>query len=183
MAVESVSSIRSRINEKTIPILSIESLRQSCLVNAPITADSSLRMCPGILMHEAPMRVRRMINSTYGITKYDPETNEPVATCGFNIEDNIMIINNTPHGKAPRLFESKKVRRRFAKSYFRIEMMQVMVNMAKNLKLNGIKGFPVNERHGAVSEKMRRAVNELFELFGFELIADDKPYYFFDLIS
>jgi hypothetical protein len=183
MPTESVSSIRLRTSEGIVPILSIVTLRQYCLVNASVTADSTVKMCPGILMQEAPITTRRMINSTYGITKHDAETKEQVATCGFSIEDNVMVISNTPQGKNPSRFESNKVRRRFAKSSFRIEMMQVMMDIAKNLKLSGIKGFPVDDKYGPVPERLYRAVNELFELFGFDLIPDDMPYYFYSLAS
>ena len=183
MSSERISLIRSRTSEKTVPVFSIATLRQYCLVTAPIIADCTLKMCPGILMSDAPIQMRRQINATFGIEKYDPETREQVASCGFNIEDNVLVIKNTPHGKRPDDFTLVAVKNRLTTSDFRIEMMQVMLDIAKNLKLQGVMGFPIVEQNVPVPKRIYRAVNELFESFGFDLISDTKPYYYYNLVA
>ena len=184
-----VEIIRQRVSGKILPIFeNVDSLQASCLAEAALLPDSSLKMCIG--MNMAIPENKSLINGTYGIKKIDTHTREEVAVCGFDIEKNEMIVRHTPQGKKPEEFSSKQVRNRLGRSDFRIEMMQVMIEIAKILNLKGIVGFPVRPYFvGNMDTYLHkiRAKNKMFELFNFSFINNEKQpndsYYYLALIS
>src|SRR3989339_1597983 len=113
-----VEEIRQRVSGKILPIFNdVDYLHTSCLVQTPIIADCSLRMCYGMRMVTPGKEV--WINGTYGTKKFDKLTKEVVARCGFDIEKNEMVIRHTPQANRPEQFSSNQVRNRLGRSDFR----------------------------------------------------------------
>lgn len=183
-----VETIRNRVSEIIqAPFNDLDSLRSSCQKGSPILPDSSLRMCAGI--NATTLNSGHYINGRYGIKKYDLQTNEETALCGFYIENNEMVIRHTPQGKRPEEFSSGAVRNRLGRSNFRIEMMQAMIEIAERLGLSGIVGFPVRPYlMGNVRTYLHKtaARDGMFALFDFELRNANQPneaYYYLSLDS
>ncbi|GAB4219872.1 MAG: hypothetical protein Fur009_7960 [Candidatus Microgenomates bacterium] len=161
-----------------IPINDLDTLRQLCLDNAYVTNNLSIKACPGLFMKEVGKALKkRPINGVYGLEKLDPNTKESVAFCGFRIENEEMLISHTPQGKKPEKFSSSTVRNRFVRSNFRVEMMAVLIEMAKNLGLKRIIGYPAALFYevdiGLISyEEAYKRMDALFQKMGF--VFDEK---------
>ncbi|MCR4313542.1 MAG: hypothetical protein NUV58_04800, partial [Candidatus Roizmanbacteria bacterium] len=166
-----VETIRNRVSEIILPVFNnIDGLQTSCLAGNSILPDSSLRMCMGI--NATSLNGVHFINGQYGIKKFDAHTDEYTALCGFDIENNEMVIRHTPQGKKPEEFSSGAVRNRLGRSNFRIEMMQAMIEIAKKLGLKGVVGFPVRPYSvGDVRTYLHKTAGRdgMFALFDFEL--------------
>jgi len=183
-----VETIRHRVSGTIIaPFHDLDSLRSSCQTGSPILPDSSLRMCTGI--NATALSGGHFINGQYGIKRYDSHTGEETALCGFDIENNEMVIRHTPQGKKPGEFSSGAARNRLGRSNFRIEMMQAMIEVAEKLGLKGVVGFPVRPYFfGDVKTYIHKlkAKNDMFEVFNFQLKNETQPneaYYYLDLSS
>lgn len=183
-----VETIRNRVSEIILPVFNnIDGLQASCLAGNSILPGSSLRMCMGI--NATSLKGGHFINGRYGIKKFDAHTDEHTALCGFDIENNEMVIRHTPQGKKPGEFSSGAVRNRLGRSNFRIEMMQAMIEIAKKLGLKGVVGFPVKPYSmGDIKTYLHKLVgkNDMFEVFNFELKKADQPneaYYYLSLNS
>lgn len=182
-----VETIRRRVSEIILPPFNnLDSLRSSCQAGTPILPDSSLRMCTGI--NATALSGGNFINGKYGIKKFDLHTDEETALCGFDIENNDMVIRHTPQGKKPEEFSSASVRNRLGRSNFRIEMMQAMIEIAKKQNLKGVIGFPVKPYLLGNLKKYDlkiKAKNKMFELFNFKYIENSRDpndaYYYLDL--
>jgi len=182
--------IRERVSRKFLPVIEdIVSLHISCSNQTPLMIDSSIKLCVGGLRALDAKNVS-LINGEFGLKKVDKVTGETVALCGFDIENDKMVIRHTPQGNRPKQFSSSAVRNRFGRSDFRIEMMQAMIEIAKKLNLKGVIGFPIKpyllgdrKNYGL----KLKAKNKMFELFDFKYIENsgdpNDAYYYLDLAT
>jgi hypothetical protein len=167
----------------------LASLYSFCVEKKAINLKSTLFMVPGNNMTTVSTSQRSRIDSTYGMELYHEMTGERLATCGFNIESDVMFISATPQGKKHELFSSRKIRRSFARSKFKYEMMEAMINLAKLLNLKGIKANsalknPIDDLGLATMKTLARSKDELLEFFGYKLIEEEgeKSFYYLNLI-
>jgi len=182
--------IRERVSRNFLPIINNEdSLHALCSNQSPLISDATIKLCTGGLRILSEKSVS-LIGGEFGLKKVDKITGETVAVCGFDIENDKMVIRHTPQGNRPKQFSSSAVRNRFGRSDFRIEMMQAMIEIAKKLNLKEVIGFPIKPY--LLGDRKRydlklKAKNQIFELFNFkykESSGDpNDAYYFLDLAS
>jgi hypothetical protein len=184
-----LEGIKERVSVKILPVFAdICALESLSSAESFITADSSLKMSFGMFSKIYETNIKSIFGR-YGIRKIDPRTGEEVAVCGFDVQENEMIISHTPQGKRPEEFSSQQVRHRFGRSDFRIEMMEAMIEIARQLNLKGIIGYPIthqsfDDKELKIYLKKIRARDLMFELFGFSLTDKDPlavPHYYLPL--
>lgn len=184
-----VEGIRERVTRNFLPIIEDKATLQSYCVNqTPLFSDLSLRMCTGL--RSVGKKNEVLIDGAFGLKKLDKVTGETVAVCGFDIENDKMVIRHTPQGNRPKQFSSSQVRNRFGRSDFRIEMVQAMIEIAKKLNLKGVIGFPIKPY--LLGDRKRydlkiKAKNQIFELFNFKYAENsgdlNDAYYYLDLVA
>jgi len=184
-----VEGIRHRVTKNFLPVIeSANTLQILCSNQTPLISDATIKMCTGLRSLGTKNEV--LIDGTFGLKKVDKVTGETVAVCGFDIENDKMVIRHTPQGNRPKQFSSSQVRNRFGRSDFRIEMMQAMIEIAKKLNLKGVIGFPIKPY--LLGDRKRydlkiKAKDNLFELFNFSLTKSEfdpnDSQYFLDLTN
>jgi len=132
--------------EARVSIGSQEALRDMCIAGTRIFKDTRLALglkMPGI-DHQAAMP----INAPYALVRYDHAANTIVAACGFELEDGHMTITHAPQilTLKPEIGTNLDVRQRaldeLSDTDFRMEMIRQMLEIAKILKLERVKGLP-----------------------------------------
>ncbi|MFA6080878.1 MAG: hypothetical protein WC741_00540 [Patescibacteria group bacterium] len=184
-----VEGIRQRISTNFLPVVeNRESLQILCSNQTPLIVDSTIQMCTGL--RSKGKKNEFLIDGEFGLKKVDKVTGETVAVCGFDVENDKMVIRHTPQGNRPKQFSSSEVRNRFGRSDFRIEMMQTMIEIAKKLNLKGVIGFPIKPY--LLGDMKRydlkiKAKNKMFELFDFKYTENsgdpNDAYYYLDLTA
>ncbi|MBD3280614.1 hypothetical protein GF389_03765 [Candidatus Dojkabacteria bacterium] len=139
------------------------------------------RLCPGLHMNEV---LGEPIDGVFGIQlmdlKGDNET--PVAAMGFEINGSTMFISQTPTGEYPGNLSARQSRY-VGFSNFRENMLQVAIDLARDLKLDSIHGHSVKSHPNIeqkiqskqlTAEQAKRILDQVYDNAGFSRRWDDK---------
>ncbi len=136
--------------------------------------DENTVYLPGLLMENA--RPPEMVNGKYGIGQLDSRVKKVVAVTGFEVDDNKLIIVQTPQSLRPRDLSvlGDKVLPRLLSRDFRGHMVEQVVEIGRSLGVDKILAIPAaryaNVENGITDyDYVYERVDEVLKRCGFLL--------------